>query len=240
MAAANAIRGHGSERHGDDRPAACGAGRIADPATRRKRDRRGGRIRGGVERHVPGEHRHRRRSVCADLRREGKEGLSAERQRHRTSRIDAGAHAVAWLQGEPHEFWSRFRHAVGRHSHRHRAGIALGLAGSAHAVRDENLQGRVAARDRLRGAGISDHRRNRQRLAHEERAPARRLLQGRGSGFSQDVLHQWRAADDRDDFQESGSGEDTSVDPGAGARRLLQRRSGARDRGEVDRRSAVR
>ena len=73
------------------------------------------------------------------------------------SGLTLDAHAVAWLQGEPGEFRPGFRHAVGRHPDRHRAGIALGLAGSPHALRHEDVQGRAAAGDRLRGPGISDH-----------------------------------------------------------------------------------
>ena len=60
-------------------------------------------------------------------------------------------------KAESGELRPGLRHAARRHPDGHRAGLALGLAGSAHALRHEDVQGRAAAGDRLCGAGISDH-----------------------------------------------------------------------------------
>jgi hypothetical protein len=224
VAAANTLGGHGPQRHGHHRPASRLAGWPAHPPGRRQRDRCSGGHRGGAQRRLPGEHRHRRRSVRADLRGQREKGLSAERQRHRAERADARAHELARLQSEPGQLRPGIGHAIRRDPHRDGARIALGLGRSADALRDENVQGRAAAGDRLRRSGLPDHRGDCERLAHEERAPVVRLLQGTGSRFGEDLLHRRQPADHRDDLPQPRSGQDVPADSAARARRVLSRR----------------
>ena len=88
--------------------------------------------------------------------------------------------------------------------------------------------------------GFPDHGRDRQPVAHEERAAARRLLHAHRSGFGEDVLRQRQAASGRHDLQKSRSGEDVPADPAAGPRRVLQGRDRSRRSLRSRRRSAAR
>ena len=233
VAAANAVRSDGAQRHGVDGATVGCAGGPSDSPAGRQRHRRRRRNRRHAQRRLSRQRRHRWRSLRADLCGQREEGVSAQRERHRASGPNARADAIARLQSRSRQLRAWLRHAVGRHSHRHGARLAVGMAGSPHALRHEVIQRRAAAGDRLRRPGLSGDRGDRQSLADEERAPAPGLLHADRSGFRQDLLRERQATGDWNDLQKPRSGQVIPADSAAGARCALQRRDRPRDHRQV-------
>ena len=149
-------RSHGPARHGHDQPAAGRPGRAADHEEWRQRHRCRGH---GCRRAQSGradEHRPRRRPVRDHLRRQGKEDLHAQCQRHGAERRHARSFQFARLSLRCRQLGTGLGHAALWHPDGDGAGQRLGLGGGAQAVRQEDLQGDAAAGDRLRRERFPD------------------------------------------------------------------------------------
>ena len=159
LAVAAPVGGDGAQRHRRDQPAAGCAGGARRPEARRQRRRRGRRHGGDAQRGRADERRSCA-AICSRSSTSRKENklYALNASGKAPSGADAGADERARLRVGCRQLGTGIGHAVGRHPHGDGAGRGVGLGRSAAPLRHADLQGDAAAGDRLRGAGLSDHR----------------------------------------------------------------------------------